>query len=113
MLTMADIFLGYARENKQRAEQVAKALTKKGWSMWWDVKITPGSAWRKKIDEELLSARCVVVLRSRAAIESGYVIEEAQDGEGQTDPGPWTNRGRAPPLRLQETSSSESDRMGR
>jgi hypothetical protein len=51
MLTMAGIFLGYARENKERAEQVAKALTKKGSSMWWDDKITPGSAWRKKIDE--------------------------------------------------------------
>ena len=33
---MADIFIGYAREDRAVAAVLAKALEGCGWSVWWD-----------------------------------------------------------------------------
>ena len=36
---MADIFLSYARKDKDRIEPLAKALGGQGWSVFWDREI--------------------------------------------------------------------------
>jgi hypothetical protein len=33
---MNDIFISYASEDKGRAQTLARALERKGWSVWWD-----------------------------------------------------------------------------
>ena len=39
---MADVFISYAREDRAKAQQLAKVLEEKGWSVWWDPEISPG-----------------------------------------------------------------------
>lgn len=64
---MADIFLSYAREDREKAEPLARALQEAGWSVWWDRSILPGASYEQVIEHELSSASSVVVLWSAAA----------------------------------------------
>jgi hypothetical protein len=66
---MADIFISYAREDKERVRPIVKELEKLGWSLFWDTKIQPGDNWPIEITEALKSSRCVVVLWSLASVD--------------------------------------------
>jgi len=77
---MADIFIGYAKEDKSRAEQLAQILEAQGWSVWWDVYIPPGKTFDEVIAEALADARCIVVLWSKASITKHWVKTEAERG---------------------------------
>ena len=36
---MADIFLSYKREDREKVRPLVEALQTKGWSVWWDTRI--------------------------------------------------------------------------
>jgi hypothetical protein len=74
---MADIFLSYARDDREKAESLARALQEAGWSVWWDRSILPGTSYEQVIEHELSSASSVVVLWSVAASQSNWVRDEA------------------------------------
>jgi len=74
---MADIFISYANEDRERAGRLANALESCGWSVWWDRKIIAGQAFDEAIERELETAKCVVVLWSRNSIASEWVRNEA------------------------------------
>jgi hypothetical protein len=74
---MADIFISYAREDLDRAKQLARALESRGWSVWWDRRIVAGETFDRTIERELESAGSVVVLWSRDSIESEWTKNEA------------------------------------
>jgi formylglycine-generating enzyme required for sulfatase activity len=78
---MADIFISYAREDRSRAEPLAKALEEQGWTVWWDPQIPPGKTFYEVIKEALDEAKCVVVLWSNRSISSEWVLEEASIGK--------------------------------
>jgi formylglycine-generating enzyme required for sulfatase activity len=78
---MSDIFISYAREDRPRAEAIAKALEAHGWSVWWDWNIPAGKTFRQVIQEQLDRARCVIVLWSTTSIARKWVIDEASEGE--------------------------------
>jgi hypothetical protein len=77
---MADIFLSYAREDGERAAAIARALAARGWSVWWDRSIPHGSDFNAVIQQQLNAARCILVLWSRAGLESKFVRDEASEG---------------------------------
>lgn len=77
---MADIFISYAREDKEKARRLAQAVADQGWSVWWDWHIRSGRRFHQVIERELTAARCVIALWSKAALSSSWVREEAQDG---------------------------------
>ena len=77
---MSDIFLSYAREDAERAGQLAAALQAQGWSVFWDLTIPPGRTWRQVIGAQLEAAGCVVVAWSRISIGRHWVLEEADSG---------------------------------
>jgi len=77
---MADIFLSYAEEDRERARQIADLLELCGWSVWWDRKVPAGKTWRQVLEESIHSMRCMVVLWSHSSIESRWVYEEAEEG---------------------------------
>jgi len=74
---MPDVFISYAREDRERARVLAEALQARGWSVWWDRKIVAGQAFDKTIEEQLEAAKSVVVLWSEHSIGSEWVRNEA------------------------------------
>jgi hypothetical protein len=78
---MSDIFLSYKTEDKARAQNIAEALEKKGYSVWWDRVIPPGRRFSEVIQEELDAAKCVVVLWSKDSARSKWVETEASEGD--------------------------------
>ena len=76
---MADIFISYQRANRDIASSLSKALEGQGWSTWWDRQLIGGENFDDKIEEELLKAKCVIVLWSRLATKSKYVKAEAAE----------------------------------
>ncbi|MBV9497691.1 MAG: TIR domain-containing protein [Acidobacteria bacterium] len=76
---MADLFLSYAREDRECAEQLAQALSARGWSVWWDRRIQVGKSFSEIIEHEIADARCVVVIWSRHSVESEWVQNEAAE----------------------------------
>src|SRR6202008_423707 len=78
---MADIFLSYAREDSNCAAAVIQALEKaEGWSIWYDRHIRPASEWSSVLETELERARCVVMLWSKYAGLSDWVLKEGMAG---------------------------------
>jgi hypothetical protein len=74
---MADVFISYASEDRDRAGKLASALTTLGWSVWWDRKIITGQTFDQAIERELEAAKSVVVLWSIRSVESEWVKNEA------------------------------------
>ena len=74
---MPDVFISYAREDRERARVLAEALQARGWSVWWDRKIVAGQAFDQAIEQQLEAAKSVVVLWSGHSIASEWVRNEA------------------------------------
>src|SRR5438045_5935700 len=79
-LAVSDVFVSYAREDQDKARLLAGALAAQGWSVWWDRHIPLGKSFDRVIEEEIASAKCVVVLWSRHSVDSDWVRSEAEEG---------------------------------
>lgn len=77
---MASVFLSYSREDVAKAQAVATALEGLGHSVWWDRQLHGGSRFSKEIEQALKNADVVLVLWSRASVESAWVQDEAAEG---------------------------------
>gem|GEM_PF-1574578 len=77
---MSDIFISYAREDRDRVKPLVRLLEDQGYSVWWDHELVPGASYEKVIDEAISAARCVVVVWSRESADSEWVQAEAGDG---------------------------------
>ncbi|MBK8176397.1 MAG: SUMF1/EgtB/PvdO family nonheme iron enzyme [Rhodospirillales bacterium] len=77
---MADVFISYARSDCAKAERLARLLTKRGWSVWWDSSLKAGEIWDEVIERQLNTARCVLVLWSRQSVARRWVRAEASEG---------------------------------
>lgn len=78
---MADVFISYKREEREKAKALAEAIVRRGYSVWWDVDLLPGDRFAKEIDAVIAKAKAAVVLWSKAAIESDWVIAEATEAK--------------------------------
>ena len=92
------IFLSYAHADAKRAQQLASALTTRGYTVWWDGLIEGGAQFAKSIREALEAADAVVVLWSTASIESDWVADEAAQGRDRKRLVPLSLDGSLPPL---------------
>lgn len=77
---MADVFISYASEDRERAHKLASSLEARGWTVWWDRKLIVGQSYDQVIEQELEIAKSVVVLWSKDAITSEWVKNEAAVG---------------------------------
>ena len=70
-------FLSYASEDKEFAEQVAKALQEKGIETWWDKwEIRHGDSIRQKVDEGIAACTHFLVLLTHQSICKPWVSTE-------------------------------------
>src|SRR5215212_9186426 len=76
---MSDVFVSYKAEDRRRVRPLVEALQAEGFSVWWDVQIGGGAAWRHAIEAELNLAKCVIVIWSKrsASLEGEFVQDEA------------------------------------
>ena len=74
---MADVFISYASEDRERAAKLASALSERGRSVWWDRKIVAGQTFDHAIERELETAKSVVALWSIHSVASEWVKNEA------------------------------------
>lgn len=81
LVPMADIFISYASEDRERARLLAAVLEQHGWSVWWDRKIPVGKSFHQIIEEAIDQARCVVVIWSKYSVSSDWVRNEAEEGK--------------------------------
>jgi TolB-like protein/Flp pilus assembly protein TadD len=77
---MADVFISYATEDRERAKPIVEVIEKAGFSVWWDRRIGLGSSFDREIERELDSAGCVIVIWSAHSVDSDWVRSEAQEG---------------------------------
>lgn len=77
---MSDIFISYAREDRDKAEQLAHVFEQQKWDVWWDKVIPPGEKFGDVIAAQLAAAKAVIVLWSSVSVASDWVKDEAQEG---------------------------------
>jgi hypothetical protein len=83
MHDMADIFMSYAKGDRDRARVLAESIERHGWSVWWDRKIPLGTSWDHVIEQEVDAARSIIVLWSKDSIASDWVKTEAREGKAR------------------------------
>jgi formylglycine-generating enzyme required for sulfatase activity len=78
---MSEIFISYSNKDRDKAKDIAEALKRQGFSVWWDRSILPGETFDAVIEEALDAAKCVIVLWSRTSVSSKWVKTEASEGD--------------------------------
>jgi tetratricopeptide (TPR) repeat protein len=74
---MADVFISYSSEDRERVRPLAQALQGKGFSVWWDRSLGAGDDYAAVIARELDQAKAVVVVWSANSNASPWVRDEA------------------------------------
>jgi serine/threonine-protein kinase len=76
---MSDVFVSYKAEDRRRVQLLVEALEADGMSVWWDAHIGGGDEWRSTIEQQLDTAKCVLVVWSKrsTAPEGRFVRDEA------------------------------------
>ena len=74
---MADVFISYASEDRNRVRPLADALQQRGFKVWWDRSLAAGHDYTAVIERELKSAKAVIVVWTQASAASTFVRDEA------------------------------------
>ncbi|WP_430433297.1 TIR domain-containing protein [Methyloversatilis sp.] len=76
-----NVFISYAKEDRDQALQYYNLLVQEGASPWMDVmKLLPGQNWDAEIEKAFSNANVVVLLLSKRSISKrGFVQREAND----------------------------------
>jgi hypothetical protein len=92
-MTMAEIFISYAREDRQFVDSLAEALASASHDVWFDRDLGPG-LFRDQITARLMAAEVVIVVWSRRSQASRYVLDESERA---------ASRGALLPLRIDKS----------
>ena len=104
---MPDVFISYAREDRSRAEQIARGLGLLGLDAFWDTDIPPGQTWADYIEAKLAQCKAVVVLWSEHSTKSQWVREEARMGRDRARLIPARLDASTPPFGFGEVQAAE------
>ena len=95
---LADVFISYARADREVVAALSAALEQAGYSVWWDRHIGAGAAFAQAIEAELESAKAVIVAWSKSALTSDWVKDEAAAARDQGKLVPVSLDGAVAPL---------------
>ena len=76
-MSVTDIFLSYARQDRASARIFAECLGEEGFRVWWDASLHSGETFDEVIEQRLRDAKAVVVLWSPRSVASRWVRAEA------------------------------------
>ncbi len=79
-IARARLFFSYTRTEIEPARRVIDLLENAGFEVWWDGLLDGGVNYLATTEAALENADCVVVLWSKASVESAWVRDEAQRG---------------------------------
>ena len=74
---MADVFISYDHNDKDRISFLVSELEKGGLTVWWDRRIMPGDTFQPEIQEEINKSESVLVVWSESSVRSDWVRAEA------------------------------------
>ena len=77
---MADVFISYARADREQVAHIADGLEAAGFSVWWDSSPQGGGPPDRDAETHLAAAGCVVVAWSGASINRRWVRTHARHG---------------------------------
>jgi hypothetical protein len=77
---VADVFVSYKREDRERVSVIADLLSDLGLSVWFDASLAAGERWRAEITEEVEAASAMLVCWTPAATKSVQVMIEVKQG---------------------------------
>jgi hypothetical protein len=60
---LTDIFFSYSSKDRDRVETAHKALTERGFDVFWDLQVPAGIDWERWIKAQLDQLRSVIVFR--------------------------------------------------
>jgi len=93
-----DVFISYARTDRDYAHGLAEALRAKGLNVWWDWDLIGGEDFRHRIRKVIDDTSRVLVLWSQASVASHFVIDEASEAKRQGKLVPLSIDGSMPPF---------------
>ena len=76
-----DIFLSYARTDRDAARVFADCFIEEGFTVWWDASLHSGETFDEVIEQNLRDSRAVVVLWSPRSVASRWVRAEATQAD--------------------------------
>ena len=79
LASMADVFVSYARTDKERVAPIVAAIEARGWSVWWDPEISAGQLFDDQIEAAMNAAKCVLVVWTPTSVTSRWVRGEARE----------------------------------
>lgn len=74
---MPDLFISYAREDRDTALALAQAMQARGIDVWWDRALTGGGDFASEIERNLRASPLAMVLWSAASVLSDFVRDES------------------------------------
>jgi hypothetical protein len=74
---VADIFISYAKADRDLADKLATMLEAEGWTVWWDKSLAAGETYRDEIMKQLAAARAVIAIWTSTSVKSDWVRAEA------------------------------------
>jgi hypothetical protein len=84
--SMADIFISYARKDSRLAEDLARDLECRGYSVWWDTRAFTKEFFAAEIRDQIRAAAAVIVIWTKASAASQWVHSEALEGQEKLFP---------------------------
>jgi len=104
---VANVFISYARRDRERVLALASALEREGLSVWWDPNLVPGKRFRDIIARELAAADSVIVVWTAASIQSDYVQDEAEEARERGVLVPITLESIKPPAGFRQVQAAD------
>jgi TolB-like protein len=95
---VADVFISYAREDRDFVSSLASNLEAAGLSVWWDRNISGGAEFAQTIEEELKKSAAAIVVWSPDALNSHWVRDEAEFAREEQKLLPISLNNVSPPL---------------
>jgi hypothetical protein len=75
---MADIFISYCKQERELSEALAKDLTDKGYTVWWDTHLLADDRFGAVIDGEIEACTRAIIIWTPRSIKRDWVVSEAQ-----------------------------------